>query len=446
MSARPHLRGMTADMAAPVLDAGSSAGPLHHAGLGEGRGASPFDCPACASSYELARHLSPEALRASVALRDWLLNEARQSRDSVEILSGLCERLNAAGVPVDRASLTVETLHSEHAAVARLWVKGQGVRRHAYPYLPNARDSYTRSPFYHVHQTRTWLALWLPDTPDERFGIVPELKMMGYTHYLCFPVFFANGDENGISFTTKAAGGFSASDIALLHAIMPAVAAVMEISASYITLDHVLRIYIGNEPHERVLSGDVRRGQVSRIRSAILFADMRGYTRLTSTLAPEETVALLNRYFDCLVPPIEAEGGEILKYMGDGLLAIFRDRGDDTGAAAQSALTAAQNALARLAEENASGLLSVPLQAGIALHHGEAAYGNVGSGERLDFTVVGRDVNLTSRLARLNKTLDEPLLMSRAFADHLWADPEPLGAFALDGLAEEVAVYRPRRR
>lgn len=402
------------------------------------------DCPACASSYELAKHLPPDALRASVALRDWLLSEARHSRDAVEILRGLCERLNAAGVPVDRASLTVATLHAQHAALGHTWVKGGEVSHHAFPYDPRARDSYTRSPFFHVHETRQSLALWLPDTPDERFGIVPELKMMGYVHYLCFPIFFANGDKNGISFATTGAGGFSAADFALIHAIMPAVAAVMEISASYLTLDHVLRIYIGDEPHKRVLSGDVRRGQVSRIRSAILFADMRSYTRLTSELSPEATVELLNVYFDCLVPAIEAEGGEVLKYMGDGLLAIFRDRGDDTGAAAQAALTAAQDALMRLSAANAAGLAAVPLDAGIALHHGEAAYGNVGSGERLDFTVVGRDVNLTSRLAGLNKRLGEPLLMSRAFAEHLWADPERLGAFTLEGFAEAVDVYRPR--
>ena len=184
---------------------------------------------------------------------------------------------------------------------------------------------------------------------------------------------------------------------------------------------------------------------MSRIRSAILFADMRSYTSLTSSLTPEAAVELLNAYFDCLVPPIEAEGGEVLKYLGDGLLAIFRDRGDDTGGAAQAALTAGTGALALLEEANALGRFPARIDAGIALHHGEAAYGNVGSGGRLDFTVIGPDVNLASRIAELNKALSEPLLMSRAFAQHLWGDPEPLGSHQVHGFPEPVPVYRPRR-
>ena len=194
-----------------------------------------------------------------------------------------------------------------------------------------------------------------------------------------------------------------------------------------------------------ILSGAIRRGQVNRIRSAILFADMRSYTRITSTLSPEAAVELLNTFFDCLVPPIEQEGGEILKYMGDGVLAIFRDQADDTGGTAQSALSAAISGLVRLDEANAAGHFPTRVEAGIALHHGEAAYGNVGSGVRLDFTVIGPDVNLASRIAQMNKVLGEPLLMSRAFADHLWGDPELLGNHALDGFTAPVPIFRLRR-
>ena len=156
-------------------------------------------------------------------------------------------------------------------------------------------------------------------------------------------------------------------------------------------------------------------------------------------LEPEAAVELLNTFFDCLVPPIEQEGGEILKYMGDGLLAIFRDHGDDTGSSAQSALSAAIAGLVRLDEANKAGRFPAQIEAGIALHHGDAAYGNVGSGTRLDFTVIGRDVNLASRIAQMNKVLAEPLLMSRAFADHLWGDPERIGEHTLDGFLEPRA-------
>jgi adenylate cyclase len=145
------------------------------------------------------------------------------------------------------------------------------------------------------------------------------------------------------------------------------------------------------------------------------------------------------------VPPIEDEGGEVLKYMGDGLLAIFRDRGDDTGGAAQSALTAAPARPRADRGRERGGALPDPVSAGMALHHGEAAYGNVGSGQRLDFTVIGRDVNLAGRIAKLNKVLAEPLLMSRAFVDHLWGNTEALGMHAVEGFAEPVAVFRPGR-
>lgn len=404
-------------------------------------------CPITRTAYKQSTELWPvigeDGLRENVAIRDWLLIEARQTRDPNLILSGLCDRLNDAGVPIDRASLVIETLHAQHAAVGRVWLKGEGVEAEEFAYVRDSSDGYMRSPFYFAHQTRAPLAIWVADTPDDQFGIVPSLKADGYVHYLCFPMFFANGDENGLAFATRHQHGFTEAHIAFLKLLMPAIAAVVEIVAGYLSLDSLLRIYIGDEPHKLVLNGDVRRGQVSRIRSAILFADMRGYTHLSSGISPEETVDLLNAYFDCLVPPIEEEGGEVLKYLGDGLLAIFRDRGDDTGGAARAALDAALKSMQLLEQLNESRTLPVRIESGIALHHGDAAYGNVGSGARLDFTVVGRDVNLTSRLARLNRELSEPLVMSEAFTNHLWGDPVLLGRFALDGITQEVAVYKP---
>jgi adenylate cyclase len=383
-------------------------------------------------------------LAAASRVRTWLVQEARTKRDTGFFLAGLCEHLNEAGVPIDRGSLALETLHSEHSAIGRFWIKGEGSHSEKFRYDRQDRAAYERSPFHYVHQTKEPLVLDLSVTPDEAFGVVPELKAAGYTAYVCFPIIFANGDENGIAFATKQPAGFSEMDLALVGYVMPIGAAVLEILAGYRSLDQLLRMYVGDEPHRAILSGRVRRGDVTTIRSAILVGDMRNYTRITARMRPEQSVELLNGYFDCLVPPIVAEGGEILKYMGDGLLAIFREGGDDLGGAAQSALAAASAALARVEAANLEARFPVPLDVGIALHHGEAAYGNVGSGERLDFTIIGRDVNLTSRIAQLNKTLGEPLLMSRNFVEFLWGDPEPLGTHVVNGFDEEVAVYRPR--
>ena len=384
------------------------------------------------------------AIQPSVAIRDWLLSEGARLPKADDMLSGLAERLNAIGVPVDRASTAIDTLHSEYSGVGRVWTRETGTTVRLFPHGEASDAAYRTSPFFTVHESGDWLILDLAETPNEAYEIVPELKASGYTAYIVVPVFFTNGRQNGITFATRSPDGFQDDDIAILRFILPALAAVMEMRIVNKQLDHVLRIYVGDEPHRAILSGDIRRGQVKRIRSAILFADMRDYTRISADMTPEEAVTLLNIFFDCLVPSIEREGGEVLKYLGDGLLAIFREAGDDLGGAAKGALIAAQSALASLDEANALHLFAVPVTAGIALHHGEAAYGNVGSGSRLDFTVIGRDVNLASRLSRLNRTLGEPLLMSKPFVDFLWCDPIALGEHTLDGFAEPMAVYRPR--
>ena len=384
------------------------------------------------------------ALQPSVGIRDWLLGEGARLPNPEDMLAGLAERLIAIGVPVDRASTAIDTLHSEYAGVGRIWTRDGGTSVRLFPHGARSTDAYLNSPFHTVHETGEWLILDLSETPDDAYAVIPDLKAGGYTHYVVAPLFFTNGTKNGITFATRAPEGFGNDDIAILRFVMPALAAVVEMRVLNKQLDHVLRLYVGDEPHRAILAGDIRRGQVTRIRSAILFADMRDYTRTSADMTPEEVVGLLNVFFDCLVPPIEREGGEVLKYLGDGLLAIFRESGDDLGGAAKGALTAAQHALAALDEANALHQFPVPVAAGIALHHGEAAYGNVGSGSRLDFTVIGRDVNLASRLAQLNRILGEPLLMSKPFVDFLWGDPIALGEHRLDGFDEPMAVFRPK--
>jgi adenylate cyclase len=386
--------------------------------------------------------LDGDMLPRAVALRDWLLVEGAQNPSQGQSIAAFAEHLNGLGIPVDRMSTAIEALHAEYSGVGWFWTKGEGASYRLFPHGSRTDEIYLGSPFAEAHRLGEWLLLDLATTPDDAFGIIPEMKAAGYRYYLCIPIVFTSGDHNGISLATSAPQGFSRRDLALLRFVTPTFAAVMEMRSIRQRLDNVLRIYVGDEPHRAILSGAIRRGQVSRIRSAILFADMRDYTRISSELTPEAAVELLNGYFDCLVPAIEEQGGEVLKYMGDGLLAIFRDVGDDTGRAAQAALTAAKDALRRIERANREGVFSSPVAAGIALHHGEAAYGNVGSGARLDFTVIGRDVNLASRITALNKLLGEPLLLSRAFVDHLWGDPEPLGSHTVQGFSEPITVYR----
>lgn len=391
----------------------------------------------------MARSLDAESLARVIALRDWLITVAGRMEDANEVLAGFLNQLIELGLPIDRAVSAIETLHSEYAGIGRFWTREEGTVVRYLPHGDRRETVYQMSPFAHVNRTGEWLVLDLTNTPDDLFPIIPELKEAGYRHYVTIPIRFTNGAENAISFATRSPQGFGTRELTILRMVIPSFALVTELRATSSRLDEVLRIYVGDDPHKAILSGAIQRGQVTRIRSAILFADMRDYTHISSTLSPESAVDLLNNYFDCLVPPIEDEGGEVLKYLGDGLLAIVRDKGDDTGGAAQSALTAATKALRRIEAANNEGRFPVPINVGFALHHGDAAYGNVGSGQRLDFTVIGRDVNLASRIAELNKTLGEPLLMSKPFVEHLWGDPSPLGAHEVEGFAESIEVYKP---
>ena len=391
----------------------------------------------------MARSLDAESLARVIALRDWLVTAAGQMEDPNEVLSGFLDRLIELGLPIDRAVSAIEALHSEYAGIGRFWTREEGTVVRYLPHGDRRETIYQTSPFAHVSRTGEWLILDLSNTPDDLFPIIPELKEAGYRHYVTVPIRFTNGAENAISFETRSSEGFGTRALTILRMVIPSFALVTELRATSNRLDQVLRIYVGDEPHRAILSGAIQRGQVTRIRSAILFADMRDYTHISSTLSPESAVELLNNYFDCLVPPIEDEGGEVLKYLGDGLLAIVRDKGDDTGGAAQSALTAATKALRRIEIANNEGRFPVPINVGFALHHGDAAYGNVGSGQRLDFTVIGRDVNLASRIAELNKSLGEPLLMSKPFVEHLWGNPSPLGAHDVEGFEEAIEVYKP---
>jgi adenylate cyclase len=205
-----------------------------------------------------------------------------------------------------------------------------------------------------------------------------------------------------------------------------------------------MRMYVGDEPHLRILSGDVRRGEVLRIRAAILFADMRDFTGLTAHLPEEAATALVNEYYDCIVPAIEEREGEVLKFMGDGILAIFRAGESGDIEACMRAFGAARAAQLRVAGRSEKRDNASHFDVGIALHFGNAAYGNVGSGARLDYTVIGRDVNLASRIANLCGQLGEGLLLSEPFQSRLSEhDLRSLGTFPLRGVDEPQSIFAP---
>ncbi len=412
-----------------------------------------LDAPRCSLPLEAAAivELSPEALdailgpemrAAAQGISDWLIRHARDTSLAVTMIGQLCDRLVAIGVPLDRYGSSTEVLDAEHDAVARLWLRGQGVTERTY--VRDGEDlTYKTSPFFETAETGRPVELWLPTTDDERFGIVAELKAEGFVHYICMPNVLMNGGHGWVTFATRRPTGFSRQDIAVLARILPAIAILIDIRSTWLSLDKLLRTYVGDEPHRAILRGNTKRGQVSTIRSAILFADMRNSVGYTIDLDAVSAVGVFNAFFDCIVPAIERRHGEVLKYIGDGLLAIFRDSKAGGEDAADRALAAATEALEVLQKRNQSHPAEPPIEAGMALHYGEAAYGNIGSGIRLDFTVIGKDVALASRIGGVNRTLSQPVLMSSAFVERLHGPSERVGVFSARGFKDPIEVFRP---
>ena len=390
--------------------------------------------------YEL---LSPTRRGATLDLVGLILAPQTVSQITGVLVEQICERIVGMGIPIDRYMSSTTVLTPDHDALGRMWTKDRGVKESNYVRPPGEDPDYRHSPLFESSTTQTWVELWLPDTPDNRFGIVPELKRDGYIHYLCIPFRLGNDANGWMTMATRSPKGFSEEDFASIALIAPAVARAIDTRVGWTTLDRLLRIYVGDEPHRAILNGNVKRGQVATIQSAILFADMRDSTGHTAEISAAQAVELFNLMFDQLVPPIESRHGEVLKYIGDGLLAIFREDKIGTCDAADRALSAAEDALSALAALNVSRPEQRPIHMGIALHYGEAAYGNVGSGQRLDFTVIGRDIGLASRIGGMNARLDEPLLMSEAFVARLRRPATALGAFPARGFVEPLAVFRP---
>lgn len=396
---------------------------------------------AALSLSEIDVRFTPERRLTALAMIDWIASPQERAEIG-SIVQALCERLVAIGVPLDRYASSTTMVTADHDAIGRIWRPDGGVEELIYV-SPDEQDSdYLTSPFYEATATGAWVELWLPDTPDERFGIVPQLKAEGLVDYICIPMRLTNGADAWLTFATKRATGFSEQDVLLLAFLLPVLMMRIDARVGWVTLDKLLRTYVGEEPHHAILAGRAKRGQTTVITAAMMVADLRDSTGHVAGVDATAAVQLFNDLFDCLVPDIEARRGEVLKYMGDGLLAIFREEKGSLPAA-ERALAAAEAALAAVERANAAHAKRRPMEVGIALHFGEVAYGNIGSGSRLDFTVIGRDVALASRIAGMNGPLGLPLLMSGAFASHLAREVQSAGAHPARGFEHPVEVFRP---
>jgi adenylate cyclase len=382
------------------------------------------------------------------AIVDWLADGARSAPQPEVALEQLCQKLVAAGVPISRAGVFVRTLHPNIVGRGFIWKEGAAAVETGVAGLEVATSaSFLNSPlaFVYTHGVAIRRRLADPDCPLD-FPVLAELRQEGATDYLVQPLVFTNGEVHVATWTTRQPGGFTAAQLAALGRIELPFTRVAEIRARRRDAVSLLNTYVGGGAGERILAGRIRRGDVEAIRAAIWLSDMRGFTTRADRLPPLELIALLNRYFDCQVPAIHQQGGEVLKFMGDGLLAIFPLGGDaDARSACTRALAAARQACAEVAKLGGDDVAGAggdgQVRCGIALHLGDVLYGNIGGENRLDFTCIGPAVNLAARLEKLTGKLRRTIIASTAFAGHCDGAFSPLGDFAIAGFAAPQTAY-----
>jgi adenylate cyclase len=278
-----------------------------------------------------------------------------------------------------------------------------------------------------------------------KYGLYEELRRDGITDYVAWPMKFTLDKLHIVSFATDRPGGFSDEHISLLKDLLPALTIVTEIRLKNIMARTLLETYVGPHASEQILAGATTRGSGATVSAAIMICDLRDFTALSDLWPRDDVIELLNGYFDALSEPIEKHGGEILKFMGDGLLAIFPLAKPDACANLLLAIQEGQAAMELLNAENREKSRPM-LGYGVGVNVGDVMYGNIGSRKRLDFTVIGPAVNVASRLETLTKEVKRPVLLSKAFVDMLGSDVslDSLGSYPLRGLGAPVDVFALR--
>ena len=375
----------------------------------------------------------------------WLIDGARSATSPEALTQQLCERLVAGGFAIWRAAVFIRTLHPSVFGRMFVWRQGEEVHVLDAPLNRVESEVFQSSPIPRVVRTGETIRRRIcdPDCPAD-YPILADLAAEGVTDYVAAPLDFTDGARHVLTLTTKQAGGFSAVDMERIALLLPAVSRVTEVRVLRRTAVSLLDLYVGHDAGERILAGKIQRGDTEKIRAAIWLSDMRGFTRLADQAPPERVIERLNAFFDSLAQPIEAHGGSVLKFMGDGMLAIFPVRGDDSEIEARArALAAARNAVDLVASFNESDAAQPdgPLRFGLALHFGEALYGNIGGGSRLDFTCIGPAINLAARIEKVAARLGRTVLASAAFAEGLTGEFEALGAFELSGFQAPQELY-----
>lgn len=378
----------------------------------------------------------------------WLYSDAPHLNDTLEIVAELSERLRAGYVPVDRVMTGIWVVHPNVRAEASIWSSEGKNELRLYTADERSDEDYQSSPIQRVHETKQPVRVRIASDPHsaEEFPVTRDMKAEGYSDYVALPMPFSDGSVKVASFATRAPGGFSKSHLNVFDSLIRPLALVCELKTLRRTAETLLNTYVGPRAGLKVLDGTTRRGDGEWIKAVVSFADIRGFSRLSNTLPADKIVLFLNKYFGAMTAAVEAHGGEVLKFIGDEVMAIFPyQSAEEARDASRRALRAAHETLQRIALINQSKtcMVTPDMSVGIALHAGDVFYGNVGSETRLDFTVVGPVVNLAARIAELAKDLERQVLVSDAIADIMGCRSGLYGQYQVKGFDEPVSVYSP---
>lgn len=382
---------------------------------------------------------------------NWLMKQALQEADLETLAIGCCERLFATGIPLVRGYFAFPVLHPLHRAIGITWNRGHGSTNIGYAHVPGGEsDPFERSPhFYMLERGLEVMRIRMcDDNKQPNFPILNDLCSEGVTDYAAFVIGTKSTEYVGGmigSWATDRKDGFTDSELAALLRIQERLAVACKLALNRQLMQNIADTYLGPSAGSRVLHGQIKRGDAETIEAAIWYSDLRGSTHMADILPPQAYIDTLNTYFDATGGAVHDAGGEILSFIGDGLLAIFPVEGgaDARADAATRAADAARDALARMeivnVERAAQG--EDALYFGIALHIGEVTYGNVGVPDRLTFSAFGAAVNEVVRLEELTKSVGESIVASEDLAALLTDNGRVLGNFALRGVERRVAVH-----
>jgi adenylate cyclase len=410
---------------------------------------------------ELRHRTFDDALGQSIVdTHIWAVREGLRGADAYHLFDGYCQRLVIDGTPLWRAHAAMETLHPQWNGYGYTWRRDlNAIAPENYPHGDENEQIFVTSPFYALMQ-RARAGEDTPEIrrrietgPEERdFPILEELYAQGATDYLTqLFVYGEKGDRSqgsGIaySFATDRKGGFSDDDTTLVQATLPALSLAMKAHAGHVIASGLLGAYLGEDAGRRVHAGSIMRGSVDNLRAVLWYADIRGFTAVSDSAPGSVVVELLNDVFEILTASLRERGGQVLKFIGDGMLAIFSFDDASRAETCRRALDAAIEAMGAIDALNAArAAAGAPVAAvDLALHLGEVLYGNVGATDRLDFTVIGPAINEAARIETLCEPLGRAVLVSAEFVAGMTAADnrlKSLGRHALRGVKDPKEIF-----